>query len=352
MAYRNNDKGEHPYKKIAREMKAEQVKNLLFFYGKEQYLVNWAVETLIHKYINPVCKELDLTQLDGATATLQEIINCCETFPMMSEKKIVILSQFKAAEGRYTKFFNEEDEKKLVAYFSEVPSNCLLIITAETTDKRKKFFKGIKDIGGEYDFYNLDESQLKGFIEKRIKTAGKIVKPNVIRAFMDMTGYYDKETDYTLYNLENDLKKVISYSQGEEIFLADVAVSVSGNMDTDVFAMIDALSRDRKDEAFILLHNQLVFGENVYKLLSLICSQFEIILAVKELKGHGKTLDQIKVDLKGVHEFRIKKASMFAERYTVSHLKYVLRKAYEVDKNIKTGLLDSSLALEMLIAAV
>ncbi|MEG1585186.1 MAG: DNA polymerase III subunit delta, partial [Anaerovorax sp.] len=241
----NNDKGEHPYKKLAREMKANEVKNLLFFYGKEQYLVNWATEALIHKYVNPICKELDLTKLDGMTVTFQEIINCCETLPMMSEKKLVILSQFKVADGSYTNYFNEEDEKKLVAYFEEMPPQCLLIMTGDTIDKRKKFFKTVNTVGGTYDFYNLDEGQLKGFIEKRLKIAGKKAKPNVIRTFMDITGYYDKNTDYTLYNLENDLKKMISYSQGEEVFLADVAVAVSGNVDTDIFAMIDALSRDR-----------------------------------------------------------------------------------------------------------
>lgn len=352
MAYRDNDKREHPYKKIAKEIKSGEVKNLLFFYGKEQYLVTWAIDTLIQKYINPVCKELDLTRLDGTTVNFEELQNTCETLPLMSEKKVVVVSNFKVAEGSFTKFFGEADEKKLISYLETLPTECLLIFTAETTDKRKKIFKAIKEFGSEYDFYNLDESQLKGFIEKRIKSAGKIARPNVIRTFMDMTGYYDKDTDYTLYNVENDIKKMISYSQGEELFLADVAVAVSGNLDTDVFAMIDALSRDRKDEAFLLLHNQLRFGENVYKLLALICSQFEIILAVKELKDRGCSLEQIKADLKGVHEFRIKKASTFAERYTIKHLKYVLQKAYEVDKNIKSGLLESSLALEMLIASV
>jgi prepilin-type N-terminal cleavage/methylation domain-containing protein len=65
----------------------------------------------------------------------------------------------------------------------------------------------------------------------------------------------------------------------------------------------------------------------------------------------GQNEREIK-NILGIHEFRIKKAREFGRSYSVNHLRKVLQKAYEVDRNIKSGLLEASLALEMFIAEI
>ena len=115
--------------------------------------------------------------------------------------------------------------------------------------------------------------------------------------------------------------------------------------------MVDAISKNRKDEAFILLHNLLISGENAYMVLSRIVAQLETMLEVKELKSEGKTLAQMQKIL-DIHEFRIKKAIGFTDRYTENDLKRILQSAYEVDRNIKTGFFEPKFALEMLIAGI
>ena len=54
----------------------------------------------------------------------------------------------------------------------------------------------------------------------------------------------------------------------------------------------------------------------------------------------------------GVHEFRIKKAMSVTEKYSREGLKRILSKAYEIDGNIKNGLLEQTLALELFIAEI
>ena len=51
-------------------------------------------------------------------------------------------------------------------------------------------------------------------------------------------------------------------------------------------------------------------------------------------------------------EFRIRKAMGFTEKFTVSRLKEILSQIYEIDRNIKTGLLSPELALEMVIGRI
>ena len=54
----------------------------------------------------------------------------------------------------------------------------------------------------------------------------------------------------------------------------------------------------------------------------------------------------------GIHEFRIKKSLPLARQYTVSRLRHILMKAYEVDRNVKSGSLEARAALELFVAMV
>ena len=80
-------------------------------------------------------------------------------------------------------------------------------------------------------------------------------------------------------------------------------------------------------------------------------NQFELLLMVAELKEEGKNLGQITETLK-ISEFRIRKAMGYTEKFSVDRLKHVLSQLYETDRNIKTGLMEQNLALELLIGRI
>jgi len=351
MANKSAAAGEHAYKKIDKDVRNNNIKNLLLLFGREEFLIHWAVDMLVKRYVNEACRDMDFSRIDGASATFEKIRNDCETLPFLSERRVVLVSDFKLMEEGKMKGFDEAEERRLIDYLKHIPEYCLLIITSGSVDKRKRIFKAIAEAGGVYEFGELDEKSLKAYIEKRFREAGKTANPSVVAGLIAASGYYDKDTDYTLYNLENDIKKAVAYNEGPDISMEAVEKTLSGNMDTDVFAMIDSLGRGRKEEAYRILHNLLVSGEQVYRLLALLCSHFEIILSVKEMKEEGKSFSEMK-DILGIHEFRIKKAAAFAEKHSVARLRRILQESYEIDKSIKTGLLEPSLALELFIAEI
>lgn len=354
-AYQNAKKREHAFQAIGKDVKAGRVPSLVFLCGEEQYLVQWAAELLTKSYVNKACESLDFIKLDPENLTVDQIKESCETLSMLSPKRVVLIPELPAASGRKSRNFQESSEKELMEYFQHIPDTCLLIITAGKPDSKSK--KKIKlqeeaaKYGTVYEFTPLTGALLKSFIIKRFKTAGKVCRNSVIDMLITDSGYGNKEIEYDLYNLENDIRKIIAHSSGDEILPEDVEASISTNLETNVFAMLDAISRNRKDEAYRLLHNLLVSGESVFGLLSLISSQLELILEVKEMREEGMGPAQIQKKLK-VHEFRIKKALGVTEKYSVSQLKRILSKAYEIDGNIKSGLLEQSLALELFVAQI
>jgi len=342
---------QHAYKKIEKDLKNEELKNVILLYGKEQYLVKWSVDIILKKFINDECMAFDFFEIDPEKVTASHIIESCETLSLFSEKRVVHLPDFALISGGKLKNISEADEKQLTDYIKEVPDTCILIITAETADKRRKLYKEMVSCGSVYDFGPLDERSLRGFIEKRFALSGKKIKASVLDELVKLSGYFHKETDYTLYHLVNEVKKVAAHASGDEILLSDVLAVISGDLETNIFGMIDAVSGNKKDEAFRLLYNLLDSGGNVFQVLSLLASQFETILEVKEMKEDGKLFAQMQSIL-NIHEFRIKKAASASDAYSISRLKEILKKIYQVEKNIKTGLLDPVLALEVMLSEI
>ncbi len=330
---------EHAFNLITKDIKAETINQPLIFYGTETYLIHWAVDLIGKEFVNPVSKELDLVMIEENDQNLDYIKSVCETFPMFSKKRVVVLKNFK------------ELNEAFVLYMAGIPEFCQLIIIYSDLDKKAKIYKEASKHWKEYEFDKLQESDLKKFIEKRFKASGKIIKKSLITDIVNNSGYYDKDSSYNLYNFENDIKKIIYYSGDQEVELFHIMESISGNVETNVYQMIDAISSNKKDEAFELLHNILLSGENLYYILAVIIGQFETILEVKELREEGNSLSQMQKTL-AIHEYRIKKAMLYGEKFSKNNVKETLGKLYEVDRNIKNGFIDGTLALEIIIARI
>ena len=340
---------EHAFITIEKDLKEGRIPRLILLCGKEEYLIRWYTDTLVNRLVSDACRQIDLVTLENESVNLSSIIENLETISLMSERKVVLLPDFAPAYGKHVKGFTETDIKGLIDYFKDIPEGSLLLITASEPEdyrgKKSRLMSEIEKHGKVYDFQSLRDNMLRSFIEKRFRRAGKLYSSSVINMIMAESGYGNKAIEYSLYNLENDLRKIIAHcGKSDEITAADVSDVLATNPENDVFAMLDAIGRNRKDEAFRLLHNLIQSGTSVFNLLRLITGQLELILSVKEmtLAGMQKKL--------GVHQFRIKKALAVTGQYSMADLRKALSAAYDVDENIKTGLLDSSLALEFFIA--
>lgn len=168
---------------------------------------------------------------------------------------------------------------------------------------------------------------------------------------LENSGYSNKNIDYALYNFENDIKKIIALSPGEEITENAVLEGISDNLEYNVFKMLDSICTNRKDIAFMLLNDMLLSGGNEYGILSAIIGQLEVLLQVKELRDMGIMPKDISKKIK-VHEFRVKNAYTFVTNFSERDLRRILISAFETDYRIKSGLLAAPLALEMLIADI
>ncbi len=339
---------EHAYREIIKDIKDDRIGSVVLLYGKEQFQVDWAQSLLIEKYINPAVKELDITTFQEKPSA-SEIINACETLTMFSERRVVIVPDCGFFSEKRSGTDKQEDEiAALTDYIPTLPDTTLLIFRAEKASKRLKIYKAVEKNGKAYDFEQLQAADLKNFITKRFSKAGKRASDRVIQEIVDLSGYYNKESEYTLFNLENDLAKIIAHSENPDISSMDVIPTLSGDIDTFVFSLVEALGTGDKGEALSLFNNITTSGENIYKIIGLLASQYEMILDIRELMDRKTDPHKI-AGILGVNEYRARKAAYTAGRYSAPALKKILTRLYAVDRHIKTGLLDPVLAMELFI---
>lgn len=334
---------EHAFKTIGKDVKEGRVGPVVLLHGKEQYLVDWAIDMLVGRFVNPITREMDYSIFDASVNTSDEVIAACETIAMLSEKRVVLV---KIGTDKI-----KLDEEALVSYLKDVPSETMLILAYGAEDKAKKLFKEASKVGSDYDFGTLDERTLKGFIGKRLKAEGKDMSPQALRELTIMSGYFNKDSDYTIYNLINDISKLSAYAEGDVISKEEVEELTGQMAEKNIFAIVDAVSRGRKDDAFRIFNDLLNGGTSIFSIIGLLVSQFELMLSGKQLKAQGMNNIQIGKTLK-VHEFRVKKAMQVADRYSEDRLKKILISAYEIDSSIKSGNLSDRLALEMFMASM
>lgn len=361
---------EHAFIRIERDMKAGNIPGVVLFAGNEEYLVDFYSQALVRKFIIEASADLDLVKPDRDSVTTQAIIESLETVSLMSERKVVWLHNFYDDRGRMPENFakRESEVQDLKEYIEQsLKKDCegvlLLITYARQNDERDHanimrsiLSKTIGNVGAVYDFDSLHSGQLRSFIEKRFRSEGKTFTPDIPGMIARETGYGVRGIDYGLYNLDNDLKKIIAHcGAGTEIMPEDVMQVITVSPENNVFAMIDAIGKNRKGEAFRLLHNLLEDGTGEFRLLGLIIKQLEIMLEAREMKERGLNLTQIQAALKKsdkIHEFRTRKALEAGNRFSCRELGRILSSAYDVEENIKTGIMPGQLALEYFIAQI
>ena len=86
-------KTEHAFKTFAGDLRAGDISPVIYMYGAEEYLIEWAVNTLAGKYVSPGAKSMDFERPDGESVTADDIINACETFSMISGETVPMRSR-------------------------------------------------------------------------------------------------------------------------------------------------------------------------------------------------------------------------------------------------------------------
>ncbi|MBQ1484041.1 MAG: DNA polymerase III subunit delta [Firmicutes bacterium] len=346
---------EHAYRRFFNDLAAGRIAGPVLIYGKERYLSDWAVRELRKKYSDEAFGSLGYSVIDAedleSRDLVSEIISSCETISLFSAVRLVIVRSCDKLLAGTDRNAGSDRVDALIRYIKDMPPGVILVFRADQASMKNRLPKAIRDCGAEYEMEPLERRELRSFAVKRLKENGGRIGQEALEAFIDATGYFNKDSSYDLYALAGDAGKLAALADGSEITAEMVEAVVSGDADKYIFHMLDHITAGRKDKALEYFRN-IVKEEDFFRILASAISQFETMLSVKQLdaRGAGVGIMQKKLGIKS--DFRVKKALQQASGYSVRDLKILLSKLYQIDRMIKTGAMPAELAMELFIAGL
>ncbi len=338
------------YKDVLEELKKNKLGQLYLFHGIEHYLMENTLQVIKEKIIPAGFETLNYQTIDGRETSYNEIRNACETMPLMSEKRIVVIKDFEALYSKKGSI-GENEENKLLKYLENLPETThLFFLAMDSIDKRKKIVKKIGKCGKSIEFSKLMGKDLYKWIEKTFRKFNKTIKGEEIEILIDTIGYRDKNSVKNLKDIENEIIKIANYAGSrDEVTAEDIQLLAQKTIENNVFSMVEALGTKDGGKALMYLHEMLLDGEAEIKILHMITRQFRLLFKVKLLENQGYTSVAIAPKL-GMQQFIVKRLLKQSLSFNAKALQKAMEECLRTDRDIKKGRINPRLGIEILIS--
>ncbi|MFR2149794.1 MAG: DNA polymerase III subunit delta [Christensenellales bacterium] len=324
------------------EFKAGTVRNVYLFYGPEAYIRKSALATLQKKLLMPGLEAMNCTFMQNPTA--QQIVENCETLPMMGDWRLVIVQELALLESGKAKD-EAQESKTLCDYIGRVPPSTCLVFECETPDKRKKLCQTLMKLPGAVSFDALSDARLTQWMNQTLRPFGKKMDANTCAP----AGLYQ-------WARPDDAQRRIAEAGGlcrraGDITAEDVEQIATHTAECTVFAMVDALVDGQAERAFSLLNVLLESGEQRIGVLALITRQYRQMMYVKDMQESRMPQPQMAKAL-GVPPFALGQLTRRAGRRSAEQLKRQMELCVSTDFDIKRGAVREEAALDRLMLAL
>jgi DNA polymerase-3 subunit delta len=286
------------YRSFIKEINSGEIKKLYLLYGQESYLLDKGLEEIKSRAVTGL-EEINYMVFDNKNMDIDELRNACETLPFGSEKKLIVVKDFSGLKTKSKKGEGDKEEKaenlgaEIIPLINNLAEDtCLVFSSKGDVDKRKKLYKDINKKGSVYEFKRIDKVDLKQWIIRFFKNEGKAVGVEVLEYFMQNIGYFDKNSESNMYNIQNEMEKILAYmGEEKEVSMGSIKALINEPPENDVFKLIDACLEGDISNSLKIYSDLLLRGESTYSIIGLISWGIKNIIKIKELKEEGLDMD-------------------------------------------------------------
>ncbi len=328
-------------KELDKKISSGRICGPYFFFGDEEFLLENKLAAIKKKLIDPGTEDFNYEKLDGKKITADEIISAMQTFPVMSEKRMVIVKNC----GIFANS-KQNDFTKLVEELANVPEYLCIVFVEKSFDaKKEKNLDVFQKHGGVVKFDLLSQNQLELWLEKLFESQGKHIIIGDISYLINRCGQ-------AMGVLYSEYSKLLSYvGERTKITREDIDAATSKSVDARVFDMLDNITGNRGTKVMEELKALIVSGENPSGVLTMLTTRFSELLMVKQLISDG-------VDPKRMADyfepkrppFVVNKLISQSKQFGEAYLKRIMKKGLDYAYEVRTGRLDKWLAVEMYVA--
>lgn len=321
---------------LKEDLKSKNFKRIYLLFGNENYLKRYYENEFKKNVVADGTEMINTNIFEGKSISPDSIIDASNTFPFMSDKRLVIVKHSELFQtGR------KDDSNKIKDYISNMPESTCIVFIENEIDKRGKLYKEVHLKGYDVELKSPKENELVSWIQNKFKKENKYISSKVAMYMLKTVG-----TDMDLLTTETE--KLISYSQSD-ISEMDIDEICSKSLETKIFTMLDAIGNKNCQKALNIYKNMVALKESPIKILTMIVRQFRLILQIKFLDEKKCTYDLMAQRL-GIRNFTVKGFVEQSKNFSYQLLLKAMEDCLETDIAIKTGEISAETAVEILIS--
>jgi DNA polymerase-3 subunit delta len=317
------------------------------FHGTDEFSRHAQLQAMRGQMGDPAMAELNTVMLNGEAVSAAEVLAAASAVPFLASKRLVIVDGMltwltRKGAGKSAR----EQLGELVERLPHLPDFARIVfVEPETLSESHPVLKLAKtDPGGYHKLFDPPRNPTAWIINQARQEYGTEITPQAAAALAEVIGEDLRAAD-------SELAKLAAYVNGERpIQESDVVLLTPYVAEADVFAMVDALGHRDGATAARLLH-RLLDSDEPLRLFGMMVRQFRLLILAREYLDGGGAPGQIGVAI-GVHDYVGKKLAQQVGAFTLDQLESIDHLLLETDLSIKTGKMDSVLALDLLIAGV
>ena len=217
------------YETIMRDLKARHFSPIYILMGDESYYIDKISDYIAEHVLKPEERNFNQTVVFGSDISASQIVDSAKAFPMMAEKRVVIVKEAQNLKGT----------EPLVKYFKQPVVSTVLVLCHKngSIDKRKKIIPAAQ-VGGAVIFESkkLYERELPGFITSYFMQHEITVEQKAAQMIADHVGA-------DLHRLTSELDKIlISFSEVDRMVTPEIVEKEIGvSKDFNAFELRSAI---------------------------------------------------------------------------------------------------------------
>ncbi|HEX8129366.1 MAG TPA: DNA polymerase III subunit delta [Pyrinomonadaceae bacterium] len=266
--------------KLWGELKAKRLAPLYLLFGAEDYLRDAAARKIADEALRGAgLREFNEATFSLASADVQQAIAAAEQLPMMSERRVVRITDF----GK----LREADEGALLRYLTRPAESSVVIFVADDLDKRRKLSKTLLETCVSVEFAPLTDHELAAWARDYLKKLKADADERTLRQIIALVGT-------SVRRLVNELDKLATAAlPGGHVSMDLVDALVGRSREMSNFELTDHLiAKDRKG-ALRTLRRLLDDEAEPVMLLGLIASNYHRLALAKELMAAGRPKEEV-----------------------------------------------------------
>lgn len=315
------------YNQIIKNLSEDKFSKIYLLMGEETFFIKKICQFFENNFIEDQNKSFNQEIFYGRDISIENIISSCKSFPMMSDKKLVIIKE--AQELDIFKRNNDKKNELLINYLSNVnPSTTLIFcLNNKTLDKRGKLFKSFNESSCILDSSSKEnkiyDNQLPKWIESEVYKKKYSISDDALLILTENIGN-------NLEKIDNALNKIYSNIESKNISKDDILNLVGINREYNLFEFQDSLI-DRNSLKCGKIMNYFTSNEKKFPIQQLIIYMYGFYSKLLVVKSKNlSNPDTISSEI-SVHPYVARSYARAMQNYTLNELFMIISFIKELD---------------------